>query len=47
MKIKEIHVSNYCSFGYEAWITFNSNIMALIGRNGVGKTNALDAISRM
>lgn len=47
MKIKEIHVSNYCSFGNEAWISFSSNIMALIGRNGVGKTNALDAISRM
>ena len=47
MKIKEIHVSNYCSFGHEAWISFSSNIMALIGRNGVGKTNALDAISRM
>lgn len=47
MKIKEIHVSNYCSFGDEAWISFSSNIMALIGRNGVGKTNALDAISRM
>lgn len=47
MKIKEIHVKNYCSFGNEAWISFSSNIMALIGRNGVGKTNALDAISRM
>ena len=47
MKFKEIHVSNYCSFGNEAWISFSSNIMALIGRNGVGKTNALDAISRM
>lgn len=47
MQIREIHVSNYCSFGNEAWITFHSNIMALIGRNGVGKTNALDAISRM
>lgn len=47
MKISEIHVSNYCSFGHEAWIEFNSNIMALIGRNGVGKTNALDAISRL
>ncbi|MBO5941465.1 MAG: AAA family ATPase, partial [Kiritimatiellae bacterium] len=47
MKIKEIHVRNYCSFGNEAWISFSSNIMALIGRNGVGKTNALDAISRM
>ena len=47
MKIKEIHVSHYCSFGQVAWVSFNSNIMALIGRNGVGKTNALDAISRM
>ena len=47
MKIKEIHVSHYCSFGHVAWVSFSSNIMALIGRNGVGKTNALDAISRM
>lgn len=47
MKIKEIHVSHYCSFGQVAWVSFSSNIMALIGRNGVGKTNALDAVSRM
>ncbi len=47
MKIKEIHVSHYCSFGHVAWVSFSSNIMALIGRNGVGKTNALDAISCM
>ena len=47
MKIKEINVSHYCSFGHVACVSFSSNIMALIGRNGIGKTNALDAISRM
>ena len=47
MKVNSIHIKNYRSFGEEGRIEFDSNILALIGRNGVGKTNALEVISRL
>jgi predicted ATPase len=47
MKLKQIKICNYRSFGEDACLNFNSNVMALIGLNGIGKSNALEAISRM
>lgn len=47
MKIESLQVCNYRSFGSSAHFNFESNIMALIGRNGVGKSNALEALSRL
>ena len=47
MRIKEISIANYRSFGPHATIKFDSNVTALIGLNGIGKTNALEAVSRM
>lgn len=47
MKLKQIKICNYRSFGEDACLTFNSNVMALVGLNGIGKSNALEAISRM
>ena len=51
MKILSIDLSGYRSFAkkedHKSYFTLDSNIIALIGRNGVGKTNALEAISRL
>lgn len=47
MKIKAIQIDNYRSFGEANSFTFDSNIIGLIGQNGVGKTNALQALSRL
>ena len=51
MKITSIQIYGYRSFAprndAKSYFTFESNIVALIGKNGVGKTNALEAISRL
>ena len=43
MYLKDIKLSNFKSYG-EVEISFSHNINCLVGNNGVGKTNLLDAI---
>lgn len=47
MKLKEININHYRSFGENAHLKFDSHVMALVGLNGIGKSNVLEAISRM
>lgn len=47
MKLKEININHYRSFGENAHLKFDSHVMALVGVNGIGKSNVLEAISRM
>lgn len=47
MKIKSIQIDNYRSFGEPNGFSFDSNVLGLIGQNGIGKTNALEALSRL
>lgn len=47
MKIISAQFDNYRSFGAPVYFEFTRNIVGLIGQNGMGKTNALEALSRM
>ena len=47
MKIISAQFDNYRSFGAPVHFEFTRNIVGLIGQNGMGKTNALEALSRM
>ena len=43
MFLKHIHITNFKSYE-EAEFTFDENVNGIVGRNGSGKTNLLDAI---
>lgn len=43
MYLKHIHITNFKSYE-EAEFTFDENVNGIVGRNGSGKTNLLDAI---
>ncbi|CEM14996.1 unnamed protein product [Vitrella brassicaformis CCMP3155] len=45
MHIKSIRVSNFKSFGTEQSVSFHKGLNIIIGPNGVGKSNLLDALS--
>lgn len=51
MKINCIQIDGYRSFAptedRKTYFTLDANIIALIGKNGVGKTNAIEALSRL
>ncbi|MDE7375003.1 MAG: AAA family ATPase, partial [Odoribacter sp.] len=43
MRLKELNIVNFKNIG-EATLTFTSGFNCFVGKNGVGKTNILDAI---
>ena len=47
MKINQILISRYKSLGKEAKIRFLSNQVVFVGRNEAGKSNVLEALSRL
>ena len=47
MKINQIAISQYKSLGREVKIRFLSNQIVLVGRNEAGKSNVLEALSRL
>jgi len=44
MKLKKITVSGFKSFVDQTEISFNAQIMAVVGPNGCGKSNVIDAV---
>ena len=47
MKIKQILISRYKSLGADVKIRFLSNQIVFVGRNEAGKSNVLEALSRL
>lgn len=47
MKINQISISQYKSLGRDVKIRFLSNQIVLVGRNEAGKSNVLEALSRL
>ncbi|MDH4200713.1 MAG: AAA family ATPase [Spirochaetia bacterium] len=44
MFIKELEITGFKSFGEKTHVVFNSNITGVVGPNGCGKSNILDAL---
>ncbi len=44
MKLKKITVSGFKSFVDQTHVTFNAQIMGVVGPNGCGKSNVIDAV---